>query len=179
MTKAWTSIPFACASAIKSCSGSKPAAIGTKSGAGSRELRYQESPRRRTCAKIAFALAALALFTTARMSLWLLSVVLKVSTQKARYWLTLCADALTDANDSPIKSRVERQTIQIGWPPGMRPRLVRFRMVVPPKLLGAAGIGLIGPIGLIRFIESYRSYESYKPYSRPPRCRYRGAKNCS
>src|SRR5262245_36326877 len=162
MTYACTSIPLACASLIKSCSGSKPAAIGTKSGAGSRELRYQESPRRRTCAKIALALAALALFTTATTSLWVLSVVLKVSTQKARYWLTLCADALTEANDSPIKSKVERQTTQNGWPPGMRLSLVRFRMVIPPKLLGAPGIGLIGPIGLIGFIEPYRSYESYK-----------------
>src|SRR5262249_19608921 len=102
----------------------------------SRELRYQESPRRRTCAKIAFALAALALFTTATMSLWLLSVLLKVSTQKARYWLTLCADALTEANDSPIKNRAPRQTIQNGWPSGMRPKLVRFRMVVPPNSPG-------------------------------------------
>src|SRR5262245_9530469 len=132
MTYACTSIPLACASLIKSCSGSKPAASGTKSGAGSRELRYQESPRRRTCAKIAFALAALALFTTATMSSWLLSVVLKVTTQQALYWLTRCADALTEANDSPVKSRVERQTIQNGWPPGMRPGLVRFRKVVPP-----------------------------------------------
>jgi hypothetical protein len=104
-------------------------------------------------------------------------VVLKVSTQKARYWLTLCADALTEANDSPIKSGVERQIIQNGWLPGMRPRLVRFRMVVPPNIPGAPGIGLIEPIGLIGFIESYRSYESYKSHSRRPRCRYRGAKN--
>src|SRR5262249_51618606 len=78
------------------------------------------------------------------MSLWLLSVVLKVSTQKARYWLTLCADALTEANDSPIKSRIERQTIQNGWPPGTRPRLIRFSMVVPPNTPGR--IGLMGPI---------------------------------
>src|SRR5262249_46163670 len=106
-----------------------------------------------------------ALFTTATMSLWLLSVVLKVSTQKALYWLTLCADALTEANDSPVKSRVERQTIQNGWPPGMRPGLVRFRMVVPPNHQGASGIGLMGPMGLIGFIGPYESHKSHKSYS--------------
>src|SRR5262245_6368479 len=106
--------------------------MGMKSGGGSRELRYQESPRRRTCAKIAFALAALALFTTATTSLWLLSVVLKVSTQKARYWLTLCADAPVGFNDNPIKSETPIQTIQKGWPPGARLRHVRLGMVIPP-----------------------------------------------
>src|SRR5215204_233754 len=65
ITKACTSIPSACAVAIKSASGSKPTAIGTKSGAGSSDLKYQESPRRRTWAKITFAFADFAALTAA------------------------------------------------------------------------------------------------------------------
>src|SRR5262245_20496931 len=162
MTYACTSIPLACASLIKSCSGSKPAAIITKSGPGSRELRYQESPRRRTCAKIAFALAARALFTTATTSAWLLSVVLKVSTQKARYWLTVWAAAPTEANDIPIKSQAPRQVARNGWPPGAKLRFVRFSMVFLRKPWGHHEWELCG---LWDSIGSYKSYTSYKSHS--------------
>ena len=98
ITKAWTSMPCACASTIRSRSGSKPGSIGSAAGGGggeggggrisarpSRESRYHESPRRRTCAKIAFAWATRACSTTATTCAWLLSPVLNVSTQNPRY----------------------------------------------------------------------------------------------
>src|SRR5262245_30841311 len=91
MTKAWTSMPLACASLMISASGSKPAAIGTRSASGSSEFRYHESARRRVCTKIALQFASFALLITVRTSLWLLSAVLKVSTQKPRYCSMLCA----------------------------------------------------------------------------------------
>jgi hypothetical protein len=56
-----------------------------KSGRGSRELRNQASPRRRTWTKRALARADWAREMTCSMSAGELREVLKVSAQKARY----------------------------------------------------------------------------------------------
>src|SRR5687768_17303942 len=91
--------------------------MGCRPAGGSREFRYQESPRRRTWTKIALALASLALLMTARTWAGVLSVVLKVSTQKPRYsvrgWAcVLNALRSTPANAMPAK-RIEEKLLRV------------------------------------------------------------------
>jgi hypothetical protein len=130
MTKAWTSMPDACASAIRSARGSKPGASGlagaTISAGPSSESRYQESPRRRTCAKIAFARAAFALSTTATTSAWSLRLVLKVSTQKARYWPPGGSAASAANAEDSAAARTTRTTRRAG-----RDRRMGLLWIVP------------------------------------------------
>src|SRR5262245_34876744 len=129
---------------------------------------------------MAFALAARALFTTATTSAWLLSVVLKVSTQKARYWLAVWAAAPTEANDSPIKRQAPRQAAPNGWPPVAKLRSVRFSMVFLRKPWAhheSVLWGLWDPIG--SYGTQLGPISPIRPIHDPQGCLCPGAKNCS
>ena len=68
MIHAWTSMPWACALVIRLSSGSKGAGAMAASVRGRLDREQKQSPRRTTCAKIAFMFAA---FTSATSrSIW-------------------------------------------------------------------------------------------------------------
>src|SRR4029079_16946345 len=89
MIHTWTSTPCGCAVLMSACSGSNPGAIDSLNG--SPDFRQKQSPRRTTCATIAFACAAFVAATSASICDWSLMPSPKASAQKARNWPTVAA----------------------------------------------------------------------------------------